>query len=286
VLNQKSFLKVSGFLGQSGDELKVKRINREVVVEKSSKNSRLKLQYGLHQEFLRAKTEDVRILLAPKIKKEFARGKYEMEFIFGQPLGFALENLPEKKMVGILHQIEDHLRALMDRAQYVSSASHDLKAKFSELEKQLHAFGLPISAISRLNRFESDLENSFLPQGLCHGDFSLENILHVNSTNNLVMLDFLDSPIQTPMIDFGRFWLDVNYGWWLSNSTESTTSWLNRQKLRRIVLKIAADYEIPVYLIDQFAFFAALRILPYTQKINRLARLKLVIMNSVYGRVE
>jgi hypothetical protein len=100
------------------------------------------------------------------------------------------------------------------------------------------------------------------------------------------MLDFLDSPIQTPMIDFGRFWLDVNYGWWLSHSTESTTSWLNRQKLRRIVLKIAADYEIPVYLIDQFAFFAALRILPYTQKINRLARLKLVIMNSVYGRVE
>lgn len=273
------------YLSQSGDSLSVSNRNGQLIVQKGSTNSRFKLQYELHKKFQSYREVDQRYLKTPLVLSDFLAGKYEMEYIFGLPLGLALSTLSEKKMELVQSQIFDHFSVLLEGCIDHCSPTLEMLHKLAEIERQLDKYGLPATTSERFKKLSSEFQESIIPVGDCHGDFSLENIVFVNSSNSLVMLDFLDSPMSTPMIDLGRFWLDINYGWWQNNHLESTTSWINRKKIRRTIVKVVEKYDLSLYQVEQFAFLSALRIMPYTTNMHRIARLKFVLSNSIYGRL-
>ena len=50
-----------------------------------------------------------------------------------------------------------------------------------------------------------------LPVGRCHGDLTFSNILF--SKSNFYLIDFLDSFIETPLMDIVKLRQDSAYGW-------------------------------------------------------------------------
>jgi hypothetical protein len=110
--------------------------------------------------------------------------------------------------------------------------------------------------------------------GLNHGDFSFENLLVEKFTHNVYAIDFLDSPVETRLIDYGRFWLDVNYGWWANWGKESTRYALNRDYLVNSLTKALDSQGIPRFGVEFFCGIAILRIAPYTKNPKRIAFLQ------------
>lgn len=50
-----------------------------------------------------------------------------------------------------------------------------------------------------------------LPLGVCHGDLTFSNILF--NGNNYYLIDFLDSFIESPLMDLVKIRQDSRYGW-------------------------------------------------------------------------
>lgn len=58
--------------------------------------------------------------------------------------------------------------------------------------------------------------NIELPMGLCHGDLTFSNILIDNTNMDIYLIDFLDSFIETPMLDIVKIRQDTKYHWTLN----------------------------------------------------------------------
>jgi len=61
-----------------------------------------------------------------------------------------------------------------------------------------------------------------LPMGVCHGDLTFSNVLYHNG--KVVLIDFLDSFVETPLIDISKIWQDTKHNWTIfhNNLTDST----------------------------------------------------------------
>jgi hypothetical protein len=83
------------------------------------------------------------------------------------------------------------------------------------------------------------------------------------------------------MIDLGRFWLDLNYGWWGNKFSPSAVWKINNEVLRDNFLELILALKIPLPSLYYFTLLASLRILPYTSNPVRLAHLKTSIGDIV-----
>jgi len=55
-----------------------------------------------------------------------------------------------------------------------------------------------------------ELNEMEIPIGKCHGDLTLSNILY---NGKFIIIDFLDSFIETPIMDIVKIKQDTKYGW-------------------------------------------------------------------------
>jgi hypothetical protein len=58
------------------------------------------------------------------------------------------------------------------------------------------------------------MDSEYFLESDCHGDFTLSNMIYFNS--NIYLLDFLDSYINTPIIDIVKIKQDLYYHWSLN----------------------------------------------------------------------
>ena len=52
-----------------------------------------------------------------------------------------------------------------------------------------------------------------LPINICHGDLTLCNILIKNKEKNIFLIDFLDSFLESPIVDMVKIRQDTKYKW-------------------------------------------------------------------------
>jgi len=106
-----------------------------------------------------------------------------------------------------------------------------------------------------------------LPVGFCHGDLTLSNILFNPNSNQIVFIDFLDSFIESPIVDIAKIRQDTRHLW---------SSFIYKQKHDKIKIKLSLDYldkkfvegfeKLPFYRhYKLFQFINLLRILPYAK---------------------
>ncbi len=105
-----------------------------------------------------------------------------------------------------------------------------------------------------------------LPVGLCHGDLTLSNVLI--ATGKIVMVDFLDSFIESPFADITKLRQDTNHYWSCfkcdrkhdKNKVNSALSYLDG----RIVQQFKEKYFWRSYELMQF--LNLVRIIPYSNQ--------------------
>ena len=52
-----------------------------------------------------------------------------------------------------------------------------------------------------------------IPIGFCHGDLTFSNIMFALDDNQVGLIDFLDSFIETPLIDLVKLRQDTHFHW-------------------------------------------------------------------------
>jgi len=103
-----------------------------------------------------------------------------------------------------------------------------------------------------------------IPIGLSHGDLTLSNIIF---SNKIVLIDFLDSYLESPLQDIAKLLQEINLRWSLLMSNydgDLTKINISYSYLKdKITTKIEENYKVYLKEIKFIYLITLLRILPY-----------------------
>jgi hypothetical protein len=205
---------------------------------------------------------------------------YDMEFIRGKTLGEYLKVADSKSTKSICDIFINYFAYLFNGSTINSDLNIEMKFK---VEKALENIDNKDIVFRNLGSYLFEKINKLkIYSGNNHGDFSFENLIISNEGREIVAVDFLDSPFDSPQIDLGRIWLDLRYGWWKSGVKESANMHLNRTIISREIVKEVEKYGIDKDQLSIFCGLAILRIRPYTKDVVRMAYLKFA-SNQILG---
>lgn len=275
-------------LGQSGCFLTLEYGINAVRVRKESRESpRDPITLRLAEEYLKHLRIQERGLMrpisVPQILESFSDGGYTMAFSPGLPLGVALNTMSRSDCLKVAQKLgeffENSLRSsspeLTINPALYSKLDALLEYYESTADSQLSFLGTRCIAVLREFFSDTPVGTSFN-----HGDFSFENLLVTRGAKSLTALDFLESPIESVLVDVGRLWLDLSCGWWAEGLKSTPTAVLNAREIAGKLEPILRSFEIDRPQLDIWACFAALRISPYTRNPARLALLKLSLART------
>jgi hypothetical protein len=268
--------------GQSGDEVRLLTSEQQILkVAKRFSHSSLRAvrQYEKHlNAYVGHHMHPIR---CPKLLSNLKSNEYQMEFIPGNVLGHFLEIAAPDEVSQVSMTICDYLttqRKFLEAddtnfLHYLLAKieSIDLKEEenvlllFNQIRKELISPGFLSNIISEWN----------------HGDFSMENIIVDRESLQVYAIDFLNSPVETILLDWGRIWLDVRYGWWAKSDEPNNKIVVNYQILEKQMRKSASQLGIEIRTLEFFAGLAVLRVFPYTSNPIRLEHLKFVALAIV-----
>jgi thiamine kinase-like enzyme len=121
-------------------------------------------------------------------------------------------------------------------------------------------------------------ENLYAPSGYCHGDLTFENIM---IDKRIYFLDFLDSFIDTPLIDLAKISQEFNVSWSYRNSKDIDRLIVSKMRALNNIFSSFVK-TLPNEYRKTFRYLEILnliRILPYTKDINTYMLLKKSISN-------
>lgn len=257
--------------GQSGDQVSLTRDSLgNLTVEKRSgtQNSRLAEQSQKISTFPASKC-----IRVPRIVSPWDGEKYAMEYIPSRVLGEFLTVASHKEV----NALGDSLMGFVAEQLQKPSQTIGVVGELDSLNEKL----LQLEMVHRLNDHRARAvrqlrqDSSSIPfvEGFNHGDFSFENILIERQTNRVWLIDPISSPVESPLIDLGRFLLDLEHGWWPTLRTEKGSEKVARNILLNSVGRLTEEWRIDSASLRFFKQLAALRILPYTRDVGRAALL-------------
>jgi hypothetical protein len=269
-------------IGQSGTRIEVVTINGNIrAVRKSAVDEadRLSRQYAKHQLALSHPSCTLRV---PRILSDFSGGSYDMEYLQGIPLGLFLETASIEDTQLLAKKLSSHLTQLLVNSEKIeaneggySEANSVLEKKLLSLKKILGTRAIGFKPfLDLLELVLNDIQGLEVPFGWNHGDFSFENILVIDEGAELALVDFLNSPFDTPLIDVGRFLLDATYGWWGAGFVPSANWSLNTQMVCKSATNSLGEVGVLPRAQRAFIGLALLRVVPYTERPTRMSFLK------------
>lgn len=252
--------------GHSGCNLKIVNDNaNNFIVEKTTYDlkyvERLKKQSEKQRQF--NKILKIDNVIVPNVLNEIsAQDKYTFSMKFYQSNDFIwiLENKSYKE---VLEYIDLVLKVINFN---ISNSSETIVSKsiFSDKLKQIktNAFKRKLADfVTIIEEVEEELNNFdeiLLPVGYCHGDLTLSNILIQDE--KIVLIDFLDNFIETPLQDIVKLRQDTKHKW--------TLELLDRD-VDKIKLDILLGY-LDEYVVNRFSKYIFSDYYKFFQKINLL----------------
>ncbi len=137
--------------------------------------------------------------------------------------------------------------------------------------------------VKRSSAVMDGVGDMLLPVGMCHGDLTFSNILF--NGNNYYLIDFLDSFIESPLLDIVKIRQDTAYMW--------STLMYNKpfDKVRLSIISEKIDSAIDEYFSSKYEWYVKyymplqlmnfLRILQYAHEDKVIAYLKDVISGQL-----
>jgi len=257
-------------LGQSGDSVSLELLDGRIVVSKKSmtSESRLYQQYLKQVEF-----DHMSDFIVPRVCKPWDGSGFCMEYVSGKPLGQVLGNASITEVESIAKIIAAYLQNLIaSSVRSIDPIDNNLafKSKVKSMREALSSsrYELVQKALTIL-----DLESIRVPQliGPNHGDFSFENVLINQNSGEAWLVDFLDSPIETPLIDISRVLIDMEHGWWGSGLYPSASEKLSSIYMADVLRSTCYNNGIDPLEISFFKLFTAVRLVPYTKNPLRMS---------------
>lgn len=259
--------------GRSGCELVVEYQNSYAIIRKYS--SSVKYNHRLIKQAEKQKnfyiSNRIPAFFTPEILEinneinDFAW--FTMHYVFAEKYSDYLEQITIKQLKKLIQTFIKYLDQSFNNAQKEQVNEAIFLNKFNEIRTNIIQNQLPEATyfLQVIDQLESNIPITSLPIGPCHGDFTFSNILF--DDHEMFLLDFLDSFIESPMIDLVKLRQDTCYKW--SIMLEKQMPQYKVNKLTQVFNYF--DLELETYcknlgLQDWYVFLQAvnlLRIVPY-----------------------
>ncbi|EAL1800954.1 hypothetical protein ACAL30_000989 [Campylobacter jejuni] len=234
---------------------------------------RLKLQCAKQKFFSNLLTEDLNIKI-PNILGEGVYLKngygFNMQYCYADNFITFFENFD---MQSILSKIDIVLRFIdnnINNCEMVYLDKNIIKNKLESLYKiffTLSDLKQHVNCINNILNNELYLFDNFkFPVGLCHGDLTFSNILF--QRQNIVLIDFLDNFIETPLQDMVKLRQDTKHKWSLNmiqTDCDEIKIKIILNYLDEYIHQHFLKYQFYQYFYNIFQKINLLRILPYTK---------------------
>jgi len=210
-------------------------------------NKRLLLQCEKQKQF------NSNLVKTPKVfREDFIDDLYyfDMEYIIGTKFSDYISQNTVNEIYPHINTILNFIKS-NNIIKYID-ANNIIKNKINEISTKLN-----ITNICNFNIKE-------IPLSYCHGDLTFENII-IDNKGNLYLIDFLDSFINTNLIDYSKILQDLIFTWsWRNENNKPYPKILLLQEY--IKNNIQKEYETSHLLMK----LNLLRILPYLNKNEKL----------------
>ena len=281
--------------GHSGCKIDIVREGNELFVNKSTCDpkyvERLMLQAAKQQRASEREYQHIRVpriyetLKSPdecSIKMEYVYSKNFIEYF--ESAGFeqinyfviALERFVEKELASS-PIVEVNSSVVVDKYD-------DVKARILHSEYTCNDGEISdiLSACDKVIGIATGGGNLTMPVGICHGDLTFSNILF--NGNNYYLIDFLDSFVESPLLDIVKIRQDSRHLW----SQLMYVHAYDRIRLQIICKKIDKEidhhfrqYEWYSRYYDMFQLLNLLRILQYAHEEKVIGYLKVELQKCL-----
>lgn len=205
--------------GHSGCSVEVVREGKQLFIYKTTCDKKYIKRLCLQGEKQRRAGEEVwnhiKIPKVYEVKCEKEHALVKMEYVYSKNYieyfehsGFEqIESFVEEIIQFVDKEVERSSMQVMPRTVMLDKF-HDVKTKtLALLQDDEDIFVL----LSRAESLFNSLDDMVMPIGICHGDLTFSNILF--SGNNYYLIDFLDSFIESPLIDIVKIRQDSAFLW-------------------------------------------------------------------------
>ncbi|HEX8332433.1 MAG TPA: phosphotransferase [Segetibacter sp.] len=207
--------------GRSGCRLEVMKSGEHVIIKKHSSsiayNKRLIKQAEKQQHFFQNLPAESRFSTARVIDilpSQDSLASFTMPYLFSEKYSDHLEKISFSDLKILLQDIINYLSQNIRQSKYefvdgaiISSKVEELK---TTIQRNIH-MGDSRFLWEVINFLEKNVPSDPLPIGKCHGDLTFSNILF--SDSKIYFLDFLDSFIESPVIDIVKLRQDTCFKW-------------------------------------------------------------------------
>ena len=182
-------------------------------------NERLFRQQLKQQEFLSTSDADSQFTAPSILKLEHPASSglssFDMEYIHGEKYSEFLESVPVTQLHKIISDFIAFLDGEIDNAVFEEPNPGIIRKKIRSLSYEIRRkkTGMGIF-LEKLDELESSIPDESLPMGFCHGDFTLSNMIFSNG--RVYLMDFLDSFIESPVMDIVKLRQDTKFHWSLA----------------------------------------------------------------------
>lgn len=278
--------------GHSGCQIDVVREDGKLYVYKSTRDlgylNRLCLQGKKQQEAANLGLQHIRVPRIFNISRDDESVSIKMEYVYSKSFVGYFEYAGFEQ----ISYFVDALRLFLDYEINNSTLElvevEVLRQKFYDVKKKtLNNQSLVgdeeiVNILNESEKHFTEAKDMMLPVGKCHGDLTFSNIMF--NGNNYYLIDFLDSFIESPLLDIVKIRQDSAYLWsqlMYSGECDSIRLKIVADKIDKEIVSYASQYEwFKHYGLFQLMNF--LRILQYAKERKVIDYLKQVINQLLY----
>ena len=279
--------------GHSGCDIVIVHEENELFIHKSTHDAgyvpRLVNQANKQIAASMIEYQNIRVPRIFDVEKNDSSATIKMEYIYSRNYVEHFEQAGFEQIKYLIGAIKYFIDLEINNSQMQTVPSHILTDKMADVarkvDKNVHL--KDDNEAQELVRLSIDVMNRvgdmLLPVGMCHGDLTFSNILF--NGNNYYLIDFLDSFIESPLLDIVKIRQDTAYLW--------STLMYNKpfDKVRLSIISEKIDTAIDEYFTEKYQWYRDyymplqlmnfLRILQYGHDEKVIAYLKRVISSQL-----
>lgn len=208
---------------------------------------------------------------------------FEMDFIYAEKYSDYLERCSINEIKHIFQNFLGYFAALETNAVYSNleeTVFHEKLEEVSDKIRRNHGFHCALCE-KVIRRLEAVPTGQILV-GFCHGDLTFSNILFGHE--KIFYVDFLDSFIESPIIDLVKLRQDTLFGW--SLHLERSLPAYRQNKLKQIFCYLDGRFENYINergfaeWYDYLEIFNLFRILPYVSDAEEIQFVKNCLLKT------
>lgn len=270
--------------GHSGCQIQIKKMHNNLVIDKFTKDEKYipRLDAQLEKQKNASKNNVTSNIIVPKIIYTDTSwpGEYHgiMEYVYGknfvQFFEYADKMTIDKFITTICEFIRDEIESSICVAEYETD---ELYKKWQSVKKNMmNIYKNDSPYYSSIMKIIEQCDEIFMPNmkfenfyvGNCHGDLTFSNIIFRD--NEYALIDFLDSFIESPIMDIVKLRQDTKYKWsTLMYNSKDYDKTRYDMICKYIDEQIDSNFKKYLFYKDSYAIFQLmnfLRIVQYAKK--------------------